>query len=161
MLLQKEQKATSWSPAPEDVQASIDLKAEKTDVYSKSELYTKSQTDSAIKVAKDEINLSVSGTYETKTNVESKINTAVNNVQVGGRNLAIGTSDSWKSASGFSGATNYCVFSHVIKTKTLSVGDRLTVSFRFKCENLTNNNTARVIKNSGKWGCYWMEFRSF
>ncbi len=142
-------KATSWSPAPEDVQASIDLKAEKTDVYSKSELYTKSQTDSAIKVAKDEINLSVSGTYETKTNVESKINTAVNNVQVGGRNLAIGTSDSWKSASGFSGATNYCVFSHVIKTKTLSVGDRLTVSFRFKCENLTNNNTARVIRIQG------------
>ena len=142
-------KATSWSPAPEDVQASIDLKAEKTDVYSKSEVYTKSQTDSAINVAKDSINLGVSQTYETKSNVESKINTAVNNVQVGGRNLAIGTSDSWKSASGFSGETNYCVFRHVINTKTLSVGDRLTVSFRFKCENLTNNNTARVIRIQG------------
>ena len=147
--VEKGNKATDYSSAPEDVQASIDLKAEKTDVYTKSETYTKAQTDSAIKVAKDEINLSVSGTYETKTNVESKINTAVNNVQIGGRNLAIGTSDSWKSASGFNGATNYCVFRHVINTKTLSVGDRLTVSFRFKCENLTNNNTARVIRIQG------------
>ena len=127
----------------------IDLKASKTDVYTKSETYTKTETDSKIKVAKDEINLSVSNNYETKTNVENKISTAVNNVQIGGRNLAIGTSDSWKSASGFSGATNYCVFRHVINTKTLSVGDRLTVSFRFKCENLTNNNTARVIRIQG------------
>jgi hypothetical protein len=69
-------KATSWSPATEDVQASIDLKAEKTDVYSKSEVYTKSQTDSAINVAKDSINLGVSQTYETKSNVETKISSA-------------------------------------------------------------------------------------
>lgn len=142
-------KCTDWTSAPEDVQGMIDSKANTTDIYKKSETYTKAQTDSAIKVAKDEINLGVKNTYETKTNVESKITTAVNNVQVGGRNLAIGTSDSWKSASGFSGATNYCVFSHVIKTKTLSVGDRLTVSFMFKCENLTNNNTARVIRIQG------------
>ena len=142
-------KCTDWTPAPEDVQGMIDSKANTTDVYAKSEVYTKSQTDSAIKVAKDEINLGVKNTYETKTNVESKISTAVNNVQIGGRNLAIGTSDSWKSASGFSGATNYCVFVHAINTKTLSVGDRLTVSFRFKCENLTNNNTARVIRIQG------------
>ena len=69
-------KATDWTPAPEDVQVSIDLKASKTDVYSKSEVYTKSQTDSAINVAKDSINLGVSNTYETKKNVETKISTA-------------------------------------------------------------------------------------
>ena len=142
-------KCTDWTPAPEDVQGMIDSKANTTDVYAKSEVYTKSQTDSAIKVAKDEINLGVKNTYETKSNVETKVNSAVNNVQIGGRNLAIGTSDSWKSASGFSGETNYCVFRHVINTKTLSVGDRLTVSFMFKCENLTNNNTARVIRIQG------------
>ena len=135
--------------AKTELNTAINKKANSTDVYTKTEVYTKAQTDSAIKVAKDSIELGVKNTYETKTNVENKISTAVNNVQIGGRNLAIGTSDSWKSASGFSGETNYCVFRHVINTKTLSVGDRLTVSFMFKCENLTNNNTARVIRIQG------------
>ena len=80
-------KATDWTPAPEDIDSVIGTKANKTDVYAKSEVYTKAQTDSAIKVAKDEINLGVKNTYETKTNVESKITTAVNNVQVGGDNV--------------------------------------------------------------------------
>ena len=45
--------------------------------------YTKAQTDSAINVAKNEINLGVSSTYETKTNVISKINS----IAFGGKNL--------------------------------------------------------------------------
>lgn len=69
-------KIVDWSPAPEDIDLAIDKKANSSDVYKKTEVYTKTQTDSAIKVAKDSINLSVSGTYETKTNVETKINTA-------------------------------------------------------------------------------------
>ena len=48
---------------------------------------TREYTNAQITIAKDEIKLGVSNTYETKTNVETKINTAVNNVQVGGRNL--------------------------------------------------------------------------
>ena len=39
--------------------------------------YTKTQTDSQIKIAKDAINLGVSETYETKTNVTSKVNSAI------------------------------------------------------------------------------------
>lgn len=74
-------KAPSWSPAPEDVDSSINSKASKTDVYTKSETYSKAQTDSAIKVAKDQINLSVSGTYETKTNVSSQVNTALSSAK--------------------------------------------------------------------------------
>ena len=72
-------KATDWTPAPEDFQGQLDTKANSTDVYTKTETYTKFETDSKITVAKDSINLSVSGTYETKTNVESKINTAKSN----------------------------------------------------------------------------------
>ena len=45
--------------------------------------YTKTQTDSQINIAKEAIDLSVSTNYETKANVESKIN----NITVGGRNL--------------------------------------------------------------------------
>ncbi len=67
-------KATDWSPAPEDIQASIDAKANSTDVYKKTETYTKGETDSQINIAKDSITQSVASTYETKTNVESKVN---------------------------------------------------------------------------------------
>ena len=71
--LEKGNKKTGYSPAIEDVQSNIDKKANSTDVYTKSEVYTKSQTDSAINIAKDSINLGVSQTYETKSNVETKM----------------------------------------------------------------------------------------
>ena len=66
-------KPTDYSLAPEDVQSSIDAKANSSDVYNKTETYTKSETDSKINIAKDAINLGVSQTYETKTNVESMV----------------------------------------------------------------------------------------
>ena len=78
VILEYGNKASTWTPAPEDVQGLIDSKANTTDVYKKSETYTKSETDSAIKVAKDNINLNVSNTYETKTNVTTKVNNAKN-----------------------------------------------------------------------------------
>ena len=49
--------------------------------------YTKTQTDSQINVAKDSITQSVSSTYETKTNVTNKISTAVDNIEIGGKNI--------------------------------------------------------------------------
>lgn len=139
-------KATDWTSAPEDVQGMIDSKANTTDVYKKSETYTKSQTDSAIKVAKDEINLGVKNTYETKTNVESKINTAVNNVQVGGRNLAQGTSNIYTTAySSFSGGTNTCPSLAKVLTDGLVVGDTVTVKLIYKYTNIvaTSGQTAK------------------
>ncbi len=78
--LEKGNKATDWSPAPEDVESSIDTKANIVDVYNKTEVYTKAQTDSQIKVAKDSITQSVSTTYETKTNVTTQINGVKNSI---------------------------------------------------------------------------------
>lgn len=89
--LEKGNKATDWSPAPADTTADLNKKANSADVYKKAETYTKTETDSAIKVAKDEINLGVKNTYETKANVETKVNNAVNNIQIGGRNIATHT----------------------------------------------------------------------
>ena len=54
-----------------------------------SNYYTKNETNSAINVAKKEINLGVSSTYETKKEVENKIN----NISIGGRNLIRGSQD--------------------------------------------------------------------
>lgn len=48
---------------------------------------TTKQMESAISVAKEEINLSVSNIYETKTTSTTKINDAVDKIQVGGTNL--------------------------------------------------------------------------
>ena len=48
---------------------------------------TTEQMESAISVAKEEINLSVSTIYETKTTTTSKINDAIDKIQVGGTNL--------------------------------------------------------------------------
>lgn len=74
---------TSWSPAPEDTITDITNakndaigSANNTLIATIANYYTKSETDSAIKVAKDEINLGVSSTYETKANVETKISNA-------------------------------------------------------------------------------------
>ena len=92
--LEKGNKASDWSPSPLDI--STDITNAKTDAITSanntltstiSNYYTKSQTDSQINVAKNAINLGVSTTYETKKNVETKIN----NVRVGGTNLLWGT----------------------------------------------------------------------
>ena len=66
-----------------------------------SNYYTKTQTDSQINVAKEEINLGVSSIYETKESTTSKIQNAVNNIQVGGTNLWVlsDITDGWVDAS--------------------------------------------------------------
>ena len=146
LKLEKGSKATDFTLAPEDVDSEIGTKANKTDVYVKSEVYTKSQTDSAINIAKDSINLGVSQTYETKSNVESKITTAVNNVQVGGRNLAQGTSNIYTTAySSFSGGTNTCPSLAKVLTDGLVVGDTVTVKLIYKYTNIvaTSGQTAK------------------
>ena len=58
--------------------------------------YTKAETDSAIKIAQEEINLGVSTKYETKQSINQTIqnvNNRIDNIKVGGINLLIGTSE--------------------------------------------------------------------
>ena len=79
---------TSWSPAPEDVNNDIVnakneaiISANNTLISTIANHYTKSETDSKISVAKNEINLGVSNTYETKTNVETKVSSTLNSAK--------------------------------------------------------------------------------
>lgn len=67
--------------AKNELNTAIGKKANSTDVYTKSQVYTKEETNSQIKVAKDEINLGVSNTYETKTNVTSQITSTLNSAK--------------------------------------------------------------------------------
>lgn len=70
-------KPTDWTPCQRDIDDSISKKANSSDVYTKTEVYTKNQTDTVIKNTKDAINLSVSSTYETKTNVTTMVGNAI------------------------------------------------------------------------------------
>ena len=95
--------------------------------------YTKKQTDSQINVAKEAINLSVSNTYETKTNVQTKIN----NISIGSVNRLTGTSKPYSMNMNNSTAyTNWDPYFTPDK-QTLSqlgfkVGDQVTIGFNWK-----------------------------
>ena len=105
--LEKGNKASDWSPSPLDIStditnaktdaintastdatnkvnsaktelnAAIGKKANSADVYTKTQVYTKDETNSQINIAKEAINLGVSNTYETKANVTTKVSNAV------------------------------------------------------------------------------------
>ena len=86
--LERGNKATDWSPAPEDVTSNIaNAKTEainsanNTLTTTIANYYTKAQTDSQINVAKEAINLGVSSTYETKAYVETKVSSTLNSAK--------------------------------------------------------------------------------
>lgn len=136
LKLEKGTKATDWTPAPEDVDASITAVDNKFASYS-----TTTQMQSAIDIAKNSITQSVSETYATKTQVNtvsgnvttltsrvsaaeqkltkdslvttigtyyttaSYVGTAIDGIEIGGRNLIANTGPSsvtgWTASSGW------------------------------------------------------------
>ena len=136
--------------AKNELNAAIGKKANSADVYTKAETYTKTQTDSAIKIAKEAIELGVSNTYETKSEVISKVNNAVNNIQVGGRNLAQKTSSHYSSPyTSFRGSINDLVQLGKVLTDGLSVGDTVTVRLVYKHTN--------IVPASGQMAQCWIQ----
>ncbi len=105
---------------------------------------TTEQMESAISVAKQEINLNVSNIYETKTSSTTKINDAVNKVQVGGTNLWV-ISDlitGYESSGAITGTeTQYKMRNSLVNLN----GSKEIV---YQCWNpnrvVNNNNTNRV-----------------
>lgn len=70
-----------------ELNSAINTKANKVDVYTKTETYTRDETDNRIKIEKEAIELGVKNIYETKTEVTNKVNTAIDGIQIGGTNL--------------------------------------------------------------------------
>ena len=117
---------SDWSPSPVDV--NNDITQAKNDAITSSNntlvttianYYTKTQTDSQIKVAKDAIDLSVKSVDEKVSNVT----TTINNIQVGGRNLMLKT-DIDKFGLGLwvnNGGTGVIEGTYVDGTKTIKV----------------------------------------
>lgn len=108
--------------------------------------YTKSQADAAIKVSADTISQNVSSTYATKSalnttnanvttaqNTANAAKTAVNTLTIGGRNLAVGTSDEWTNINvgSWSGPLYHTVngvnsFTHSYDDYGVKAGDYIT-----------------------------------
>lgn len=75
LKLEKGNKATDWSPAPEDLQ--VDAANKANTALSESKKYT----DAQLKITSDSITSSVSKTYATKTEMQSSINQTAESIK--------------------------------------------------------------------------------
>lgn len=118
----------------------VQLEQAKKDINGKFADYsTTSEMNSAIKVKADSITQEVSKTYTKQTDF--------NSLYIGGRNLALTTSNAYSSGySNFSGIQNTCVFIANVLTDGLNVGDTITVRILYKYTNIvpTAGQTALV-----------------
>ena len=103
-------KVTGWTSAPEDLDANVD---------------TLSTKYSSLEQNLDGFKTTVSETYATASDVE--------NIKIGGRNLATGTTDQWaeRAVGSWSGTLNHTIngvdsYQHTYEEYGVSVGDYLT-----------------------------------
>lgn len=182
LKLEKGNKRTDWTPAPEDAikdinaviarmtsaetainqnKDAIDLRATKTEVtQTLSGYYTKAQTDSAISVASNSITQTVSSTYATKTALNG-LTDDFNNLSIGGRNLIAGTSKDEIALGGYPASS----YSEGKTGKTIDIpnGDEYVLSFEAKstvagdkivCHFYSPNTTTLVESSTGWSGTY-------
>ncbi len=115
--------------------------------------------------ATQNINRNILGAKEEAINTSSKNTTnAINNMQIGGRNLAQLTSP--KEYTAFTGKENDCQMPYEVLLETLNVGDTITISFVFSYENLVtvagrNDYFIRIQGSGDVVGWYDGAFPSF
>lgn len=143
LKLEKGSKATDFTLAPEDIDLAIDKKANTVDVYKKSETYTKAETDSAIKVAKDSIELGVSNKYETKTNVTNKVNSA----KTEAINSAVNTSKSYADTKKTE-AINSANATTTEKLKSYSTTAQMNSAIQVAKDSITNTVSSTYAKKA-------------
>ncbi|XZN14357.1 interleukin-like EMT inducer domain-containing protein (plasmid) [Clostridium perfringens] len=81
--------------------------------------------ESNLSILRDKISTKVS---------QEDINNSIKNIKFGGRNLALQTQP--REYSAFKGSLNDCQFNNEILLESLSIGDPVTISFKFGYENL-------------------------
>lgn len=121
----------------------VQLEQAKKDINGKFADYsTTSEMNSAIKVKADSITQEVSKTYTKQTDF--------NSLYIGGRNLALTTSNAYSSGySNFSGIQNTCVFTANVLTDGLNVGDTITVRILYKYTN--------IVPTAGQTALVWLQ----
>ena len=119
-------RATDWTPAPEDLVTNNEL----TTNY-----YTKVDTDAKFELTEESITSTVSATYATKsalTTVDAKID----NLEIGGRNLLTGTqNDEWQEIPADGTAVLYYVRPYTeLAALGVTAGDMLCYSVGLKTD---------------------------
>lgn len=131
-------KATDWTPAPEDL----------------SDYYNKTQTDAQIKVSADKISQTVSDVNKVATSANSKID----NLQIGGRNLL---RNSNREERTYSYPSSNCVDQCSWRTSIPLNGDTYTLSFWAKSTSAGDvirvhfynpSNITHVVGSQGQVG---------
>ena len=149
--LEEGNRATSWSPAPED-------------------FYTRTETDAKIQVSSDSITSSVSATYATKTALSATDTKAVNaanaaaaaqndidNLNIGGRNLLLNTNGTGDiivdggtlATAGITQHTNDGVLTLACATESTEIYYRF-MSPSISANNLYSLKTGETYTFSGK-----------
>ena len=119
-------KITEWSIAPEDIESN----ANNYTIQQLINYYNKTTVDSKISALRDEITLGVSNRNETLTEISDKIN----NLTIGGHNLARGTRDFIKDD-----VIREVGFEYSLNDYTISTEDKFTV-IKASSKGMTNDN---------------------
>lgn len=164
--LEKGNKATDWTPAPEDVDQQITaaetIASQTADKFSwlvKSGTNSTDfeLTDKTATLVASAINMNGLVTFNgLSTDAKNGI---LNSFEVGGRNLALNTSNSYSTAfTSFSGVENTCFGLGQVTCKGIAIGDVVTVHLYIKYTDIVpaSGQTARIwIQGSGNitaWG---------
>lgn len=142
---------TTWSPAPEDTITDITnakneaiSSANSTLIATIANYYTKSETNSQINVAKNEINQSVSSTYATKSDVNSSINgvnSSISNLQT-----RMNTAESKITDNAI---TNVVKQNFYTKTETENAITSKDYATKSEVQQTTNNITYKFTQSGG------------
>ncbi|MDM0528397.1 hypothetical protein QTH49_13130 [Clostridium perfringens] len=97
--------------------------------------------ESSLNILKDKV--------ETKVS-QSEVNESINNIKIGGRNLALKTSSNYSNPySGFNGEINKCPSVAKVITDGLKVGDVVTVRLLYKYED--------IVQTDGQTNSVWLQ----
>lgn len=137
--LEKGNKPTDWTPAPEDIQNELH------DNY-----YTKTETTAQINVAKDSIASEVSSTYVTKTEF--------GNLEIGGRNYVLDTDGEWSDwvTPGTGNNKTFYPYEVDLARMNLKEGDYISMQIEFEGRNFESSTegTTKIITQgpvNGAW----------
>ena len=140
--LEKGNKATDWTPAPEDFQDDATTKANNALASAKT------YADAQIKVTADSINQNVTKKFD--------------NLQIGGRNYAVGTSNEWSEYWIPSTGVNICRdVTKIVVPDTFKKGDVFTTSIEIEWSGFKSSEGTFRLWSQGSSDGTWDKLNPF
>lgn len=135
-------KATDWSPAPEDLQDDATTKANNALASAKT------YADAQIKVTADGINQNVTKKFD--------------DLQIGGRNYAVGTSNEWSEYWIPSTGVNICRdVTKIVVPDTFKKGDVFTTSIEIEWSGFKSSEGTFILWSQGSSDGTWDKLNPF